>query len=217
MVTAKKKRDKTRDAPDSQEDRLEFDIVDKQILELLTDNGRMKLVDIGRQLHTKKKNGYSHVGVKKRLSKLKAREAFKIQANVNVKKMGLVFGLLLLETENYDITKDIYQRYRKCPRVVFSFQTSGKFNLVYGVLAETIRELESYLNFCSPKNLSGIRNSRVLISTTNFIPAYLPIRFVRSEKQDKPPCGTSDCAECDFYENGDCTGCPAIKMYRGAY
>ncbi len=194
-----------------------MDSIDKQIVELLMKNGRMKLVKIGDQLATKKKQGYSHVGVKKRLSKLIENDAIRVQANLNLKHLGLVMGLLMLETQNYETTRAINDKYSECPRILFSFQTSDRYNLVQGVLAESIQELEAYINFCSAKNHEGVRSTKALISTTNFTPSYFPVKFVTSRKLEHPPCGGSECASCDYFHAGDCMGCPAWKGYKGTY
>ncbi|MHA1732837.1 MAG: hypothetical protein ACTSU5_12900 [Promethearchaeota archaeon] len=194
-----------------------MDEIDKQIIELLFREGRMKLVHIGEQLASKKKKGYSHVGVKKRIAKLVESDTLKVQANLNIKKLGLVMGLLLLETKNYDATRAIVEKYSRCPRVLFSFQTTDKYNIIQGILAESIQELEAYINYCSAKNDAGIRSSKAIISTTNFKPNYFPVGFIISHKLDKPPCGSSDCSTCDYFDKEDCTGCPAWVNYRGSY
>ncbi|GAB4306961.1 MAG: Lrp/AsnC family transcriptional regulator [Promethearchaeota archaeon] len=194
----------------------ELDAIDKQLIELLIEDGRMKLVDLGRRLKTTKKEGYSHVGVKKRLHKLEEEGILKVQANLNLRKLRLVMGLVLLETGSYETLREVMAKYEDCPRILFSFQTSEKFNVVQGILAENIQELEAYINFCSAKNHPGVRSSLVLISTMNFNPVFFPVRFIRNNKLQHPPCG-SDCTSCAFFESKDCAGCPVCACYRGSY
>ena len=56
-----------------------MDEIDKQIVNFLGKDGRMKLVDIGASLKTERKEGYSHVGVKKRILKLLEQDLIRIQ------------------------------------------------------------------------------------------------------------------------------------------
>ena len=72
----------------------QIDEIDKQIIDLLSKDGRMKLVDIGRQLSGKDKQGYSHVGVKNRITKLVNAGILKIQATLNLNKLRMIIGTL---------------------------------------------------------------------------------------------------------------------------
>lgn len=153
----------------------DLDEVDYQIIEMLTDDGRMKLVDIGEHIKTKEKRGFSHVGVKNRISKLIERNFIKIQSNINMDEIGFVMAILMLEVDSIKSLEHIVKKFDDDAHVLFSFQTTGKFNLVYGLISYNIKSLESYINHESPKNESGVKDSSVFISTTFCKPEYWPL------------------------------------------
>nr|MDO8114178.1 hypothetical protein [Candidatus Sigynarchaeota archaeon] len=183
----------------------DIDPVDKQIINLLSKDGRMKLVDIGEKLAVKDKQGYSHVGVKNRITKLLDNETIAIQANVNLKKFNAVLGVLLIETSTPADATKIIEEYKNCPRIVFAFRAIGKFNLIFGILGETIENLERFTNDSSPKTAAGVRDSLVVISTTFYTPRYFPIRYF--DKKD---------ADCLRYKKGACSGCPGIVEHEAS-
>ncbi|HME55992.1 MAG TPA: hypothetical protein VKM55_27560 [Candidatus Lokiarchaeia archaeon] len=177
----------------------DIDPIDKQIISLLSKDGRMKLVDIGEKLAVKDKQGYSHVGVKNRITKLIDNETIAIQANVNLKKFNAVLGILLIETATAADASKIVGDYKDCPRIVFSFRSIGKYNLVFGILGDNIEKLEEFINGSSPRTASGVRDAVVVVSTTFFMPKFFPVRYF-----DK------DVGECTRYKDGACTGCPGV-------
>nr|MDO8116409.1 Lrp/AsnC family transcriptional regulator [Candidatus Sigynarchaeota archaeon] len=174
----------------------DIDPVDRQIITLLSKDGRMKLVDIGEQLVSKDKQGYSHVGVQNRLTKLVASEAIAIQANVNLKKYNAVIGLLLIETSTLEAALEIVKEFKDCTRILFSFRAIGKYNLVFSILGENIEDLETFINESSPRMAPGVRDSLVIVSTTFYTPKFFPTRYL-----DK------DGSKCKRFLSGACSGC----------
>ncbi len=177
----------------------DIDPVDKQIISLLSKDGRMKLVDIGEKLVSKDKQGYSHVGVQNRLTKLIANETIAIQANVNLKKFNAVIGILLIETATAANATKIVDDYKDCSRILFAFRAIGKYNLIFGILGENIENLEKFINDSSPKMAAGVRDALVVVSTTFYNPKFFPTRYL-----DKEP------GACKRFTSGACTGCPNV-------
>ncbi|MBN2153809.1 MAG: Lrp/AsnC family transcriptional regulator [Candidatus Lokiarchaeota archaeon] len=175
----------------------DIDAVDKQIISLLSQDGRMKLVDIGERLSVEDKQGYSHVGVKNRITKLLEADAIRIQATMNLQKYKVVVGILLLETGSAVDARRVVELYKNCPRVLFCFESLGKYNLIYGIVAEGIDELQSFINTCSPKTEPGVKDSMILTSTHIVEPSFFPTRYF----QPGDPA-------CEKHEDGSCRFCP---------
>ncbi|MFX0098365.1 MAG: AsnC family transcriptional regulator [Candidatus Hodarchaeota archaeon] len=190
----------------------DIDDIDRQIINLLNEDGRMKLVELGNHIVTKGKEGYSHVGVRNRITKLIESKSIKIQANVNLKKYKTVMGILLLETGTNEDTTSILEKYENCPRVIFSSLTSGKYNLIYAIIAKNLENLETYLNTCSPKSYSGIRDSMVLITTSFYTPEYFPTRYFEVGEKNRIPCLGPGPVDPEKMEEL-CQICPAAINY----
>ncbi|NMC08646.1 MAG: Lrp/AsnC family transcriptional regulator [Candidatus Lokiarchaeota archaeon] len=175
----------------------DIDLVDKQIISLLSQDGRMKLVDIGEKLSVEDKQGYSHVGVKNRITKLLDADAIRIQATLNLQKYKVVVGILLIETGSAVEARRIIEQFKSCPRVLFCLESVGKYNLIYGIIADSIDELQSFINTCSPKTEPGVKDVMILVSTRLVEPSFFPTRYFDSR-------GTA----CEKHKDGSCRSCP---------
>lgn len=176
----------------------DVDPVDRQIMHLLAIDGRMKLVDIGTKLSLKDKQGYSHVGVKNRITKLLDGGVMHIQATVNLRKYRTVVGILLLETRSPEDARQLLDEWKGCPRVLFSLRTVGRYDVMFGVVAESFDALETFIHGCSPKTDDRVKGSAVLVSTGFHEPSFFPTRYF-----DTTDAGTS----CDA--SPTCPGCPS--------
>jgi DNA-binding Lrp family transcriptional regulator len=194
-----------------------IDKIDRELIAFLFEDGRAKLTDmgesLGKVLEDKDKEKLSHVAVQKRLSKLNENEIIKIQANLNVAELDYISATILIETKEYNAQKRIIERFRLCPRIISMDLVSGKYNLILRAMAPTLKELESFLNYCWLKQEEGIRNMDIFISTSNIKPKYLPFPVVSFENKRTgvAPCGFR-CNMCDLYKNGACHGCPATHF-----
>lgn len=194
-----------------------IDLIDRELIALLYDDGRAKLTDmgeaLGKVLVDKDKEKLSHVAVQKRLTKLIENQIIKIQANLNVAELDYISATILIETKEYDAQKRIIERFRLCPRIISMDLVSGKYNLILRAMAPTLKELESFLNYCWLKQEEGIRNMDIFISTTNIKPKFLPFPVVifDSKRTGVAPCGFR-CNMCDLYKNNACHGCPATHF-----
>ena len=188
-----------------------LDKIDKELLGLLYEDGRVKLTELGQKMKNIKGSTLSHVAVQKRLQKLQEK-MIKIQANLNINAMEYTSAFILIETQDYATQRRIIERFRLCPRVGFMDLTSGKYNIIIRAHAPSLKELEFFINK-GLKAEEGIRNIETYISSTNVKPRYMPIPLNTSiKKSDKrAPCGAS-CFFCDYYKNGECSGCRATKF-----
>lgn len=176
----------------------QLDKIDQLIIKKLNQNGRSKLVDISKYINSMYNQYFSDVSVRARLARLLENESIKIQANLNLNKFGFITAIMLLKTENNDITQEIILKYKDCPKILFSFRTSGKFNLVHIIMSETIHSLENYINKCSPKMHHGIIDSKVNISSEIYRPKFLPISDYSSTVENNCLVGFN-CKDCNFF------------------
>lgn len=187
-----------------------FDNIDRQILELLNQDGRKKYIEISKHISSIDNQSFSDVGVKKRLSKLINNEVVKIKPNINLRKLGFIIAILLLETENSSAAENIVEAYISCPHILFAYKTSGKYDLIYGIIAKDIYSLDRFISGCSPKRKSGVRDTRLFISTEVINPKYFPMAsFIEKKTSGKCTVGYI-CNECRHFKEMNCDGCNSL-------
>ncbi|MFX1494882.1 MAG: hypothetical protein ACFFBZ_11420, partial [Promethearchaeota archaeon] len=86
---------------------MKLDNIDKQIINILFNNGRENLINIGEKVTKTDQSIMSHTGVKKRIKKLSNSKILKIQGNININELDYKACLILLEMKNYDEVKKI--------------------------------------------------------------------------------------------------------------
>ncbi|MHA1273599.1 MAG: AsnC family transcriptional regulator [Promethearchaeota archaeon] len=198
-------KEKERKFKDLKNDRINF-----YILDTLTKDGRTSYSKIARHL------GLTHVSIKKRIENLINKNIIKVRAEFNFSKFNMKLGLLLLELEYQEIDK-ILSIYDKCPRVLYSFNIMGKYNLAVLFYGEDQHTFETILNSCMLYNLKGIRKSNLLLIGNVNKPLFFPLKhntfYINSENA---PCGIC-CKDCEKFKIKQCIGCPASKHYIGPF
>jgi DNA-binding Lrp family transcriptional regulator len=188
-----------------------LDEVDKKIIALLQEDGRMKLREIAKNV------GYTSMGIKKRIDKLLETGMIKVSALINPNCLKLHPAIVMLEMESAEAMKKLLDRFEECPRVLKIFKTIGGYNLIALVVAETKETLESIsMEKCSLRCSPGIRRSEFYpISDTYFSP-FLQVRESLAHKEkDVSPCNVN-CDPCNRYETQKCVGCPTTVHYKGS-
>ncbi|OYT47980.1 MAG: AsnC family transcriptional regulator [Desulfurococcales archaeon ex4484_42] len=180
------------------------DEVDRKLVKLLQKDGRASLVFLAKKL------GMSHVGVKKRLEKLISSGDVRVSALLNSK--DYVFAVIIAELESYEYFRDIAERFKDCPRLLFLAPLIGGMNYIAIMAFEDIDTLESCINECAIRALGGIRRSEVFIAKELVVPSHIHLR-IADPVLDVAPCGFR-CSECPLYREGKCPACPATKHYR---
>jgi len=186
------------------------DEIDRKIITKLQSNGRLSLKELAKTV------GYTSMGVKKRLDKLLDRGIIKVTALHNTAALKMRAIILLLEVESGEAMRNILQRFKNCPRIVYLFTTLGGYNLIAIAIGEDQDTLESEMEEkCSLRSSPGIRRSEVYpIGEIHYHP-YLPIReYLAVRREEIAPCGVN-CGVCPRYKGEKCLGCPATKYYRG--
>ncbi|MFW9946538.1 MAG: hypothetical protein ACFFDX_06880 [Candidatus Odinarchaeota archaeon] len=184
---------------------MKLDNIDKQIINILFNNGRENLINIGEKVTKTDQSIMSHTGVKKRIRKLSNSKILKIQGNININELDYKACLILLEMKNYDEVKKILNAYSECPRVFILAQITGQYNLIMGIIGQNIDVLHRYINYCGPTNKDGILHSEILFISDLKTPEYLPLNLF-SKKSREIKCGNI-CNECEAFLDGKCDGC----------
>jgi len=182
-----------------------LDNIDKQIINALYEKGRESLISIGEKVFKSDQDIMSHAGVRKRISKLEDSGVLKVQGNINIKALDYKACLIFLEMKNYDEVKKIINAYLNCPRVFLLAQITGRFNLIIGIIGQSVEVLHRYINFCGPTNKEGLLHSEIIFVSDLNSPEYLPLNLF-SKKSQETKCGNI-CQDCEAYLDGKCDGC----------
>ena len=184
-----------------------MDEIDKKIISLLQEDGRISLIDIGKRL------GLSHVSVRKRLMKL-CDDLIKVAAGLDVEKLGFRIAIVNAEVEGHKRLAELLEKFSKCPRIFFMTTTTGAYNLMTMMIAEDTDTLNAIIEVCSVRAQKGIRRSEVTIGEPPIVPKHLPIKIIAEKALEDAPCGIN-CGKCIRYNQEKCLGCPATRYYRG--
>jgi DNA-binding Lrp family transcriptional regulator len=182
-----------------------LDDIDKQIINALYENGRESLISIGEKVIKTDKEIMSHAGVRKRISKMEESEILKVQGNVNINALNYKACIILLEMKNYDEINHIIQAYSECPRIFLLAQITGRYNVIMGIIGQSIEILHRYINYCGPTNKEGILHSEILFISNLNSPRYISLNLFSKESQEIK-CGNI-CKDCEAYLDGKCDGC----------
>jgi len=120
---------------------LKFDDIDKKILELLTENGRLSYVDIGKQLNL------SRVAVRDRIQQMQEAgiiERFTVV--INSEKVGKnVSAFFEVDCEPAYLVK-VAEALAENPNVASCYQMTGPSTLHMHVLVSDFAQLENFVN-----------------------------------------------------------------------
>ena len=187
-----------------------LDEVDRKIVSKLQLDGRTTLRELAKNI------GFTSMGVKRRLQKLKDQNCIQVSTLLNSFSFKLSPAIVMLEMENAEAMQNLLDRFRDCPRVINIFKTMGGYNLIALVIAEDKDTLESIsVEKCSLRSSEGIRRSEFYPISDIYFSPFLPVREHLTHK-DKgvTPCNV-DCRPCSRYQNNKCVGCPSTHYYRG--
>jgi len=117
----------------------DIDQIDWKIIAELQKDGRLSLVELGRKV------GLKHPSVRARLSKLVSSNVIKVQANLNLRKLGCNVAVVNAEVEDISSVIKEIARFSKCPKVVFVAIKSGDYNIMFLVMYRDTKELEAFI------------------------------------------------------------------------
>ncbi|MFX1425345.1 MAG: hypothetical protein ACFFBE_02755 [Promethearchaeota archaeon] len=184
---------------------MQLDDIDKQIIRELYLDGRQSLTELNKKIFKADHEIMSHTGVKKRITKLKDSGVLSIQANTNINQLNYKIMFILLEMQNYGKIQEIMNAYSHCPRIFLLAHLSGQYNVIMGVIGQSVEVLHRYINYCGPTNKEGILHSQILFVSQFKVPQYLPLNLFSEQSQEKA-CGNV-CKKCEAFLDGKCEGC----------
>ena len=165
-----------------------LDKTNREILNILTDNGRESFTKISEKLN------FSDTGIKKRLTKLNKEGILKIQSNLNLDALHFKACLILLEVKSNDDLKKIIEAYDSCPYVFLTIELLGNFNLLMGFYGNSIEDLEKKIKLCGPLNMQGILHSEIIIISNFKLPHFLPLKILLENNIEQ--FNNHTCQEC---------------------
>ncbi len=120
---------------------LKLDEIDKKILQLLTENGRMSYVDIGKELNL------SRVAIRERVNQLMENGVIeKFSVVINSEKVGKgVSAFFEVDCEPASLVK-VAEALANNPQVASCYQMTGPSTLHMHVLVEDFVKLENFIN-----------------------------------------------------------------------
>jgi DNA-binding Lrp family transcriptional regulator len=187
-----------------------LDDVDRRIISQLQLDGRTTLEELAKAI------GFTSMGIRKRIRKLLDQDAVKIGALLNPFSFKLFPAIVLLEMESAEAMRNLLDRFKDCPRVIYIFKTIGGYNLIALVIAEDQDTLESIsTEKCSLRSGGGIRRSEFYPIGNIYFSPLLPVREHLTHKgRAVGPCNV-DCRPCSRHKTQKCVGCPTTSHYRG--
>ncbi|MFW9927969.1 MAG: Lrp/AsnC family transcriptional regulator [Candidatus Thorarchaeota archaeon] len=183
---------------------MQLDKIDKEILDTLHKYGRRSLNDISKQVYISSKQKMSHTGIAKRISKMEDAELLKIQGNINIGNLNYNSAFILMEMQNYDEIKNIVHNYSKCPRVFLLAQVTGEYDLILGIIAQSLENLLNFIDHCGPTNKGGLLHSSVIVTSEIILPKYIPLNIFSHESYKNRHENVCEC--CDALLEGKCKG-----------
>jgi len=115
-----------------------IDGTDLKIIKALSEDGRESFVEIA------KKTRLSPVGVKNRVERLINEGVLKIQGLLNIGKCYLVSANIEIEADQKTISK-LIEKFEKSPLVYQLVKTSGRYNLLIGIVAPNLVSIENFI------------------------------------------------------------------------
>ncbi|MFX1363263.1 MAG: DUF977 family protein, partial [Promethearchaeota archaeon] len=86
-----------------------MDEIDRKIISLLKENGRMTFKDIGKAI------GFTSAGAKKRVGTLLKKGVIQVSALLDIEKLNLNAALVMFEIESESEIRKFLERFRRCP------------------------------------------------------------------------------------------------------
>jgi len=115
-----------------------LDGTDLKIIQSLSEDGRKPFVEIAKETRL------SPVGVKNRVERLIDEGILKIQGLLNIEKCYSVSANIEVEADQKTIGRMI-EKFEKSPIVYYLVETSGRYNLLIGIIAPNLISIENFI------------------------------------------------------------------------
>lgn len=163
-----------------------IDDIDCQIINELSLNGRLSLLELSRRVLKSDGDPMSDRGIKNRLTYLIDEGILRVQGNIDVKKLNFFFVFTVIEFKDYDGIKEYYQLRTKCPRLFLIAPITGEYDLIMGLLGRSVGEINNCINNCELINgKSNIKERKVLYADNLIIPRHIPLDVLFTDNEYK--------------------------------
>lgn len=115
-----------------------LDGLDLKIIQALYENGKKSFVEIA------KETKLSPVAIKNRVEKLIDGGVLKIQGLLNMQKVYSVSAQIEVEADSKTISQ-LIEKFEKSPVVYHLVKTSGRYNLLVGIVTPNLESIESFI------------------------------------------------------------------------
>lgn len=139
-----------------------LDGLDLKIIQDLAEDGRKSFVEIA------KGTRLSPVGIKNRVERLIADGVLKIQGLLNMEKVYSVSAHIEIESDSKTINR-LIEKFEKSPLVYHLVRTSGRYNLLVGIVTPNLESIENFISKQIRLEL-GVRHIEVHIGELPLIP-----------------------------------------------
>ena len=146
-----------------------LDDIDLKILQELFGDGRKSFVEIAQDTKL------SSVGVKKRIEKLLRENIVRIHGLMNIEKMYAMSAVIEMEADSKALA-ELVERFQRSRFVYMLVKTSGRYNLIVGVLASDLGSLESFIT-TEIREKKGVKQIEVSVGELPLIPKWTPPPF----------------------------------------
>jgi Lrp/AsnC family transcriptional regulator, regulator for asnA, asnC and gidA len=146
-----------------------LDDLDKSILEILQEDGRISFADLSRKL------GTAEATIRFRVKRLEDSKVItRFAALVDPSKVGLgVSGAILLKIDPAHL-EEVCERLTGFNEIVYLFQSTGEYDIVSVIFARDLVHLNDVVR--RTKMLAGVKDARVSV-TTRFLKSNLDVKF----------------------------------------
>jgi len=139
-----------------------LDGTDLKIIRALFKDGRKPFVEIAKEI------GLSSVGVKNRVERLINEGVLKIQGLLNIRECYSVSANIEIEADRKTISK-LIEKFEKSPLIYHLVETSGKYNLLVGLIAPNLTSIENFISR-EVREEPGVKHIEVNVGELPIIP-----------------------------------------------
>lgn len=155
--------------------------------------------------------GLSQPAVSARVARLRRDGHLRIQAGMDVAAVGLSLAKIDVATPDPQALLD---GFRDCPLLVNALFGAGRSNATLFFVGESPDHLQSILDV-HLRPIPGVEIVDFQLITRSYRPLVLPVSPT-ANRCDRTVCGYV-CAQCRYYREDLCTGCPATVHYKGRF
>ena len=148
----------------------EMDAIDLKIISYLSQDGREALAEIGKKVRL------SSVAVKNRLDKLFKEKILRVQASLNIDQFYTMSAQIQLEADEKTV-EELIEKFEKMQEVYYLVRTtSGRYNLMLGVLAHNLDNIKDFLE-SEIRIVPGVRQIDLYVGEVPIMPNTVPPRL----------------------------------------